>query len=213
MISGSLQNEGKNGNVWSIFIQKLLEMTNVTHSEQLEVPKNMHIIEHEDHLTISYSWFKFRYFIFFVISPLCSSVLIQSDYISGSFNQLTSPVYVLLILNVIVMYYCLTRVLNTTILYVNHNRISINHGPLPLLKDIIIKRDDLAQLYVAKQRKAHRYYLYSTTYQVDAILKNDEVITLLNGLYQPDQGRFIEQKIEHFLDITDIDVEGEIDKD
>lgn len=213
MISGSLRDTDKNGNVWSIFIQKILEMTDMTHSEQLEVPKNMHILEYKDSMTISYSWFKFKYFVFFVITPLCSLVLIQSEYIVGSLDQMTSPVIIIMTLNVVVMYYCLTRLLNTTKLYVNHDRISIKHGPLPLVRDVIIKRGDLAQLYVAKQRKAHRYYLYSTTYQVNAILKNNEVITLLNGIYQPDQGRFIERKIEHFLGITDVDVDGEIDKD
>jgi hypothetical protein len=39
------------------------------------------------------------------------------------------------------------------------------------------------------------------------------VITLVRGLHSPEQGRFIENKIEDFLNITDIHVEGELTKD
>ncbi|NJN24485.1 MAG: hypothetical protein HC819_00035 [Cyclobacteriaceae bacterium] len=71
----------------------------------------------------------------------------------------------------------------------------------------------MKQLYVTQHRVGHRYYRFSTTYQVNAILDNKEVITLVKGLDSAQQGRFIENKIEDFLNITDVHVEGELKKD
>jgi len=65
---------------------------------------------------------------------------------------------------------------------------------------------------VTQHRIGHRYYLYATTYQINVILRSKEVITLVKGLHTPEQGRFIEHKIEDFLGITDIHVEGELKK-
>ena len=75
------------------------------------------------------------------------------------------------------------------------------------------QKEDVTQFYVTQHRIGHRYYLFATTYQINVILKSDEVITLVKGLYTPEQGRFLENKIEDFLDITDIHVDGELAKD
>jgi len=202
----------KAANFSLISLEKIFAMVDLIHPENLSVPKNMQIEEQNDNLSISYSWFKFKYFVFFIITPLSAYVLIQSEYVQGNFNQLSTPAIAILMITMCLMYYCLARLINTTKVDVNHFRIAIHHGPLPLKKSKVIQRDDLAQLFVTKHRKAHRYYLYSTTYQVKAILKNDRIVTLLGGIYEPDQGRFIERKIEHFLGIKDIEVEGEIEK-
>ncbi len=197
----------------AISLQRIFEMADIIHDHNLTIPRNIHLSEKSDGLSIEYSWFKLKYLLVLLLFPLCSYIVVQSPYVEGNINEITFPVWIIILLNIIAAYYCLTKVLNTTEIQVNYNRIVIKHGPLPMERDLIIKRSDLTQLYVTKRRLAHRYYLYSSTYQVNAILSNQHVVTLVKGLYEPEQGLFIERKIEKFLGITDISVEGEVKKD
>jgi hypothetical protein len=84
---------------------------------------------------------------------------------------------------------------------------------VPFSRNVFLTKEQVTQLYVTQHRIGHRYYLYATTYQVNVILSNKDVITLVKGLHSAEQGRFIEHKIEDFLNITDIHVEGELAKD
>ena len=199
-------------NNWSNLLYRMLATIDIDRKNALVVPKNMRINEKPDGLHIEYSWFKIKYLLLIFVFPMCSVVVLESEYIQGSLQQLTLPVITILIINLGVIYYCLTRLLNTTNISVNKGRIQIEHKPLPLSKNISIKREDVTQLFVTKHRRGHRYYVYSSTYQLNAILTDGSVITLISGLYYPEQGSFIEKKIEQFLGITDISIDGEIDK-
>jgi len=197
----------------AISLHKFFLMADIVHDHNLAVPKNIRLTEKDNSLLIEYSWFKLKYFLLLFLFPFCAYVVVQSPYIDGTLHNPTLPVWVIAGVNIGVIYYSLTRLLNSTAISVNHNRIEITHGPLPLGRNMRIDRAQLTQLFVTKKRMAHRYYLYSSTYQVNAILKDDQIITLVKGLYEPEQGRFIEKKIEKFLGITDISVEGELEKD
>ena len=199
-------------NVLLISVYKLFEMADLIKDRNLEFPKNIRLNERPDRLLIEYSWFKLKYFFLLGLFPVGSYVVIQSNYVNGSIQNITIPVLMIILLNLAVIYYSLMRLINTTIISVNHNKVTIEHKPLPFNKNLVIQRSNLVQLYVTRHRTAHRYYLYSSTYQINAILSNKQVITLVKGLYDPEQGRFIEKKIEKFLNITDVSVEGELEK-
>jgi hypothetical protein len=111
-----------------------------------------------------------------------------------------------------VVYYALARILNTTKIIVTNNQIRVVHGPVPLLRNFTIEKENVIQLYVTRQNVFHPYYRIFSTYQVNVILKNKQEITLIGKLDTSAHGRFIEQKIEHFFSIEDVPVEGEIDK-
>ena len=178
----------------------------------IEIPKNMHLKEKANSLEFEYSWFKSKYLIALFAAPLFTFFLVKSDYIAGDFNHYTAPVIILSAASLIVIYYSLAKLLNTTRINVSHHEIKVNHGPIPFSKNLILRKEDLTQLYVTQHRIGHRYYLYATTYQINAILANKDIITLVKGLHLPEQGRFIENKIEDFFGITDIHVEGELEK-
>jgi len=184
-----------------------------TMTRDIAIPKNMHLKELAGRLEFQYSWFKPKYIIAFISAPVFSYFLIQSEFIEGSLNQLTTPVYVLLACTGIVVYYSLAKLINTTKISVTQEQLDVRSGPVPFARNMHLKKENVTQLYVTQHRIGHRYYLYYTTYQINAILKSKEVITLVKGLHTPEQGRFIEHKIEDFLDITDIHVEGELAKD
>lgn len=185
---------------------------NPTIEGNIDFPKNMHLKKRSNSLEFQYSWFKIKYFISFFAAPLFTYFLVNSEYIVGNFNQLTTSVILLVISSLIVVYYSLAKLINTTRILVSHQGIRVSHGPLLFSKNVIVKRNDVTQLYVTQHRVGHRYYLYSTTFQINVILKNEDVITLVKGFHNAAQGRFIENKIEDFLDIDDIHVDGELAK-
>lgn len=186
--------------------------TNPIMAGNIEIPKNMHLREKAHSLEFEYSWYKTKYIIAIFAAPLFAFFLVKSEYINGDFNQFTIPVLVLTAASIVVIYYCIAKLMNTTRISVSHEEIKVNHGPIPFSKNLVLRKEDLTQLYVTQHRIGHRYNLYATTYQINAILTNKDIITLVKGLHQPEQGRFIENKIEDFLDITDIHVEGELEK-
>ena len=179
----------------------------------IEIPKNMHLLEKTSRLEFEYSWYKFKYVITMIVVPFIAFFLVESDYIIGDFNTITIPVAVVVIFAAVALYFSLAKLINTTKIRVTHNAIEVKNGPLPYSKNLMLKKEDVTQFYVTQHRIGHRYYLFATTYQINIILKSDKVITLVKGLYTPKQGRFIENKIEDFLGITDIHVDGELAKD
>lgn len=185
---------------------------NMATIRNVDIPKNMHLEEKSSSLEFEYNWFKVKYLISILAAPLFAFFLIKSEYIVGDFNELTIPVLLLFIFTLVVFYYSLAKLVNTTNIHVTHEEIEVKNGPLPFSKNLDLKKEDVTQLYVTQHRIGHRYYLYATTYQINVILHSKEVITLVKGLHTPDQGRFIEHKIEDFLGITDIHVEGELSK-
>lgn len=189
-------------------------MTNTTTMvRDINIPKNMQLKEKANSLEFEYNWYKPKYVATLIAAPLFSFFLIKSNFISGDFDQFTIPVFVLLAFASIVMYYSLVKILNTTNILVTHDELDVTHNPLPFAKNLKLKKEDFTQLYVTQHRIGNRHTLYSTTYQINVILTSEEVITLVKGLHTPEQGRFIENKIEDFLGITDIHVEGELAKD
>lgn len=178
----------------------------------IEFPKNMHVTKSAGTIQFRYSWFKIKYFISLFAAPIFAYFLVNSEYVVGSFNQLTVSVILLIISSLIIVYYSLAKLINTTQIRVSHEGIAVSHGPILFSKNLILKREDVTQLYVTQHRVGHRYYLYATTFQINVILKNRHVITLTKGLHSSQQGRFIENQIEDFLGITDIHVEGELAK-
>lgn len=176
------------------------------------IPKNMRLNETAERLEFEYSWSKPKYIVSMISAPIFSFFLIQSDLIAGDLSNLTTPVFILLAFMLIAIYYSLAKLINTTKIYVTHQELDVKHGPIPFGKHVHLSKQNVTQLYVTQHRIGHRYYLYSTTYQINVILKSKEAITLVKGLHTPEQGRFIENKIEDFLNIKDIHVEGELAK-
>lgn len=180
---------------------------------EIPIPENMQLNELSDKLEFRYNWFKPKYIVSLLAAPIFSYFLVTSDYVIGDFSNFTVSVIALTIFTLIVVYYSLAKVANTTTIDVTHDELDVKHGPIPFSKNLQLKKKDVTQLYVTQHRIGHRYYLYSTTFQINVILTNGDIITLVKGLNSAEQGRFIEHKIEDFLGITDIHVEGEIAKD
>ena len=181
-------------------------------AQEIMMPKSIHLKEIAGGLEFEGRWFKYKYLALLVMTPVLGWFLINSPYVKGSINEPTINVVIIAIGCLFAIYYALARILNATKIIVTNDQIRVLHGPVPLLKNLIIKKENVAQLYVTRQNVFHHYYRIFTSYQVNVILKNKEVITLVSKLDTLTQGHFIEQKIEYFFNIEDVPVEGEIDK-
>lgn len=176
------------------------------------IPKRIHLREIPDKLEFEYSWFNFKYLIAGILAPVMTWFLVNSPYINGSAQEPTFSVAIVVVICMFIIYYTFAKIVNTTRIIVASDKIRVLHGPIPLLQNLSIKKEDIAQLYVTRHHIFHYYYRVFPTYQVNVILKNKRVVTLISKLESAGQGRFIEQKIEYFFNIEDVPVEGEIDK-
>lgn len=133
-----------------------------------------------------------------------------SSVLSGALGALL-PMSLHLAVGLGLIYYLLTVFFNKTDIYVTDNDITISSKPLknPFTKDTIIDTRDIKQLYVSR-------YVSSTTngnpnhaYALYAITNTNKRVSLLRGMNKETQ-LYIEQEIEHFLEIDDETVRGEV---
>ena len=101
--------------------------------------------------------------------------------------------------------------INSTAIRCQSGTIQIQHGPLPWKGNKTLNTADLQQLYVTK-KVSHGKNGTSVTYNLEAVLKDNQRETLPKSLTDPDQALFIEQEIEQLLKIHDRPVAGEFDR-
>jgi hypothetical protein len=177
-----------------------------------QIPQSIKLSDIEGGMLITYRWYKAKYLLALMLAPACAYFLVRSDYVAGDFQAFTVPSVLIVMAALLIVYYSLARVLNTTRIRVLQDRILVCSGPLPFGGNRKLYKDDVVQLYVTRQAVGHRYYLTVTTYQVNVQLVNGSVMTLVRGLASAEQGWFIEKNIESFFMIQDIPVRGEVDK-
>jgi|AntRauTorckE5430_2_1112549.scaffolds.fasta_scaffold04932_6 hypothetical protein len=110
------------------------------------------------------------------------------------------------------LYALLANLINTTTIQVTNQKLIIEHAPLPIpfRSNQEVPARDIRQLYVEE-------YVASTTngrpdlrYALSARLPNKKRLQLTKGLKNPEEGLYIEQQIERFLDIKNLTEATEI---
>lgn len=104
-------------------------------------------------------------------------------------------------IGVLFTYVAMTSFLNTTVVRVNNRLLTVRHYPLPYARGRTLPVDTIDQLYCARLRAFGGMGL--PVYAVCARLKNGQSQTLVYGMKDPDQARYIEQEVEKRLVITD----------
>ncbi|MCA9210143.1 MAG: hypothetical protein KDA55_17415, partial [Planctomycetales bacterium] len=110
---------------------------------------------------------------------------------------------------VFLTYLTLSMFVNKTVIRVANGELSVRHGPLPWPGKRNLLAHEIQQLYVTEQMRRTKHG-YRYTYHLNAKMAHGEVVKLLSNLDTPDQGLFIEQKLEHHLKIEDEAVAGEV---
>ena|GEM_PF-1335017 len=98
--------------------------------------------------------------------------------------------------------------LNETTVTVQHGKLSIRHAPLPWWGNRTLPIEDLEQLF-CKKNLTHSKDGKTGFYELHAILRNGQQITLLQYHEEPEKVLFIEQLLEEHLGIVDRPVLGE----
>jgi hypothetical protein len=102
----------------------------------------------------------------------------------------------------------LVRFVNRTVIRVDTERVTVNHGPLPSPHFWWnLERDEVRQLFSAKVDAR------VPAYQVRALLGGDVWVGLVDGLDTPEEAVFIEQRLEDALVLVDREVDTELPRE
>lgn len=176
------------------------------------IPANIQIEEFKNALTIKYKWNKVMGYILIGFSCFWNSIL-YFVFISNMIEA-EMPLFVLLFtlpfvgLGLFILYFGIANILNTTTIEVGFDNLTVKHAPMPWRGNRDVFKHDIKQLYV-KQHIHRGKNGVSYSYSINMIDRDNKDIKLVDTLANPEEGKFIEQKIESFLKIKDTRVSGE----
>lgn len=168
------------------------------------LPSKMSIQVLDDELGITRRWGGLGHLVLFgIVSFMLTVGLFFSQVllVETLFNPLTWFMFGL-------GYYSLRRLVNSTVVKVSPEQVTVKEGPLPFWKNIDLDARDIEQVYV-KQYVQRSKKGSTTTYQVHLVSTNGKHKELLAGLDKPEQALYLEQEIERYLGIKDRRVRDE----
>lgn len=176
------------------------------------IPEHITMEQTTGGLLFAYRWFS-PAFIFIALFALFWDGFLVFWYTMATAQD--APLIMLLfpILHVLIgiglTYFALAGFYNRTLLLVGEGKLSIQHVPLPWPGNKVLQSSDLIQLY-SEERVIRTRNGTQLKYKLNAITRENKKMTLLSNLTAPDQVRFLERKLEEYLGITDVPVEGEM---
>ena len=175
-------------------------------------PANIEIQESKNSLTIKYKWNKLMGYILVTFSFFWNGIMYFA-FISNMIED-NVPSFVLLFtlpfvgVGLFILYMGIANVLNTTTIEVVFDNLNIKHAPMPWRGNRDVFKHDIKQLYV-KQHVHRGKNGVSYSYSINMIDRDNKDVKLIDTIQNPEEGKFIEQKIESFLKIQDKRVSGE----
>lgn len=109
---------------------------------------------------------------------------------------------------VFLTYTCLSMYVNSTVLTMTRQDVSIKHGPLKWPGNRTIPLNDVDQFYSEEIRGSKG----SRSYNLSVLLKSGAKERLLTGLSDAQSALFFEQQLEQWFGISDRPVEGELQR-
>lgn len=103
-------------------------------------------------------------------------------------------------------YYCLALFVNSTRVHLAEGTLQVQHGPLPWWGQRAIPAREVGQLFVLEKRGSKG----SVSYELCGMLRDGKKLSLVSGLKQEAEARFLEVRLEQLLNLTDQHVAGEL---
>jgi predicted Zn finger-like uncharacterized protein len=182
---------------------------------EIAKPQSVSLVREGGALILKQRWFSFQiiFLVFFCVAWDGFLVFWYSMALVGEapWIFLVFPV-IHVAVGVGLTYTALAGLLNSSIVSVNPQKLSITHGPLPWKGNMTLSIWDLTQIFCQEEmnhRKNGTYY----TYQLSALMKDGRKIKLLSRLESADIAIYMEQQIESWLKIQDRPVHGEIPRE
>ena len=107
-----------------------------------------------------------------------------------------------------IAYAVIAGFLNTTLVEVGQNELSVRHFPLPWAGNRVLAAGEISQIH-CEQRISRNNNSTSTAYGLFATLKSGVKLQLASGFTDPAEPKTIERLIEERLGIKDVRVVGE----
>lgn len=174
-------------------------------------PENLQFHDHGTHIEISRKWFGSEILVMTVFAIVWDGFMINWYGMAlGSGNLITIlfPIGHVLV-GAGITYYVIAGWFNKTYILASLLEVGVRHSPVPWRGNIKIPSGDLRQLYV-KNTTSWYNNNRSEIFEVRVISKSGENLKLVGGLKSQEQGIFIEQKIENYLNIKPEAVPGEV---
>jgi hypothetical protein len=179
---------------------------------QAPIPEHISMEQTPTGLQFSYRWFS-PGFVFIALFALVWDGFLIFWYTIATSQDAPLAMLLFPIVHVVVgigiTYFALAGFYNRTLVFVGEGRLTIQHAPLPWPGNKAFQASDLTQLY-SEERVIRTRNGTRVKYRLNAITRENKNVALLSNLTAPDQVRFLEHKLEEYLGITDIPVQGEM---
>ena len=183
--------------------------------EIIMIPPAIELLKTFSMMEVTIKWWKatsqwFMWFSFFWTAV--TILIIVLSLFSGN-NILLFSTIPFAILGLIMFYSGICYLVNRTYITVDSQKISIEHRPMKFLdqKDQHFPSDQVRQLFVTRYKVANKKSpVYE--YAVELKLKSNKTVRLINQLKTSETAEYIEQQIEHFLEIKDRKIKKEYSK-
>ena len=178
------------------------------------LPRGFEIEFFDDYMEITRTWFNVFNFVGMLIFILAFNGLWMS---SGFLEILMSDrewllklfALVFIILGVSSVYLSIATFFNKTQILVSRDTIEIKHRPIPWFGNKRVEINNLKQLFVKEKYWGSSNNNPKLTYNVHGLTKEDKQFKLITGFKTSNQALYIEQEIEKYLGIENVQVSGE----
>jgi len=176
----------------------------------LNLPKNMQLIDHGNYLEIVRVWRGWGTLFragFAVVWWVILSTIFENFRDFGD-RWLDYILLLFVASGVFLIYDVIANIFNKTYIFANESKIEIRHRPIPWFGNLKADATDINQLYV--KEVVHRGEGgTSKTYELRAKTNSGKDAKILSGLSDADQAKFVEEKLKALLHLENRSIPGE----
>ena len=183
----------------------------MTHNHiELGIPERIEIYHRGSCMEIVRKWFDWQIPFLTAFAVVWNGFLFSWYTIAGKNGNFALMLFPLLhvAIGIWLVYYVLAGWFNRTHIFVTPDKIEVWHEPIPWVGNKLINAGSIRQLYTKEQVSRSRSGKI-VKYEVHAITRGRRNVKLVDNLPSSEQGLFIEQEIEKYLNIPNLRVRGE----
>ena len=173
-------------------------------------PRGYSLEQEGDGLHIAYRWRKDGLIASIIGVGIVDFFIVSwfVDAFSGQRSDQALFGLLFLLIGIPATYGLLLVAFNRTDIRINASQLMVRHGPLPMWGNRTLDRGQIEQIYVREFKSGARNRV-RFTYRVQAVLRDQADVVLVDNLDDPNEGFYIEQQVERYLGIRDVRVAGE----